>query len=221
LQHKVICMKESNSYYAHLSEMKELMDKSSRFISLSGLSGVLAGIYALFGAYAARSHIKFHGSRYAEEYGEKILPYFYENIGFYEFFIWDAAIVVTLSLLTGVLLTAFKAKKKGQRIWDRVALRMLINMGFPIVVGGLFCLFLLHYGHIELLAPSMLIFYGFGLINGSKYTLGEIKYLGVLEVLLGLLAMFKLGNGLYFWAVGFGIMHILYGTYMWFKYDRE
>ena len=37
-------------YLKDISEIKNLMNKSSRFISLSGLSGILAGIYALVGA---------------------------------------------------------------------------------------------------------------------------------------------------------------------------
>ena len=36
-----------------VNEIKELMEKSSKFISLSGLAAIMAGIYALVGAYIA------------------------------------------------------------------------------------------------------------------------------------------------------------------------
>ena len=69
------------------------------------------------------------------------------------------------------------------------------------------------------LRPS-LIFYGLALVNASKYTLTDIRYLGYCEIVLGLVNMFYIGKGLYFWAAGFGVLHIIYGAIMWCKYER-
>jgi hypothetical protein len=67
----------------------------------------------------------------------------------------------------------------------------------------------------------MLIFYGMALLNGSKYTYHEIRALGILEVLLGLIASMNLGHGLLFWALGFGVLHIIYGVLVWYRHERK
>ena len=69
-------------------------------------------------------------------------------------------------------------------------------------------------------APASLIFYGISLVNASKYTLTDIRYLGVMEIILGLINTQFIDYGLYFWATGFGLLHIIYGAMMWWKYER-
>jgi hypothetical protein len=64
------------------------------------------------------------------------------------------------------------------------------------------------------------VFYGLALVNASKYTLTDIRYLGITEIILGILNIFFLRRGLYFWALGFGVLHIIYGLVMWWKYER-
>ena len=59
---------------------------------------------------------------------------------------------------------------------------------------------------------------GLALINGSKYTLSDIRYLGLCQVVLGCICIFVPAWGLTFWAIGFGGLHILYGIVMWNKY---
>ncbi|MEY2923547.1 MAG: hypothetical protein RLZZ337_87 [Bacteroidota bacterium] len=202
----------------HLQDLKEirsLMEKSSRFISLSGMSGVMAGIYALLGAYFANAH--FQATMQSADY----IPYFFHMPRFYAFYFIVAALVLLFSLATGIFLTARRAKRKGQTIWDKVALRMLVNVGFPLFVGGVFCFAMLYHRQEMMIAPAMLIFYGLGLINGSKYTITDVRILGIIEVILGLLAAFFVRRGIYFWAIGFGVMHIVYGIYMWWKYERK
>lgn len=214
-------MEKQGDYIDQLSEIRSLMERSSRFISLSGWSGVLAGIYALIGAYAARAYYFGHSDRYGEKLSQIIGgPNIFGDLSFYEFFILDAGLVVVFSLITGMLFTARRAKKKGQRIWDRVALRMLINLAIPLFTGGLFCILLLNHQAIGLIAPSMLIFYGLALVNASKYSIYELKFFGLAQIVLGLVSMFYIGHGLMFWSIGFGFFHIGYGIYMWFKYER-
>lgn len=128
--------------------------------------------------------------------------------------------VVLLSIVTGIILTVRKAKNNKARIWDGSSKRLVINFLIPIVTGGLFCLVLIDNQLFGLIAPATLIFYGLGCINASKYTLGDVRYLGLINVVLGLIATQFVGYGLYFWALGFGVMHIVYGTLMHFKYDK-
>ena len=128
--------------------------------------------------------------------------------------------VLVASIVVGLILTWRSAKKNGQTIWDATAKRMLINLMIPLVTGGFFCMILLIHGLIGLVAPVTLIFYGLALINGSKYTLDDIRYLGICEIILGLLASIFIGYGLLFWAIGFGVLHIVYGLLMYNKYER-
>jgi hypothetical protein len=192
------------------------MDRSSRFISLSGLSGVFAGVIALIGAYFANDEInKFFDKRgyaYGIE-GEIDLEYNLVKLGL---------IVLFVALAGGILFTYRKSQRNNLPIWDKTSKSLVINLSIPLVAGGLFIIaLLLNYPNTYIIiAPTCLIFYGLALINASKYTYSDIRYLGLCEVVLGLICMFYVGYGLVFWAFGFGLLHIVYGLLMYFKYEK-
>lgn len=204
-----------------LSEIRSLMEQSSRFISLSGLSGVAAGLFALIGGAAVYFYLDimpFSGER---TYYVEALRAEKWGMNYLTFFILDAILVLFAALAAGIFFTSRKAKRKGQKVWDALTLRLLTNLAIPLVAGGIFCIALFYHGLLGFVAPATLVFYGLALINGSKYTLNDIRYLGLFEIALGLIALFKLGHGLEFWIVGFGFLHIIYGTIMYFKYERN
>lgn len=202
---------ENENYLQDLSVIKNMMNRSSRFISLSGLSGILAGIYALVGAWFAN-----------EQLATATRSMSYKALNALMTSLWVIALSVALaSIVTAYLLTSSRAKKNGEAIWDNSTKNLLIAFLIPLVSGGLFGLIILHHQYYGLIAPVTLIFYGLALINASKFTLGTVKYLGLSEVIIGLLAAYYLGNGLLFWAIGFGILHIVYGTIMYFQYERK
>jgi len=130
-----------------------------------------------------------------------------------------ALVVLVLAISSGYIFTARKSKKKNLKIWDSITKKLLFNFAIPLVAGGIFCIALWYHHFFPLIAPSMLIFYGLALINAERYTLSDVKYLGICEVVLGMIALFWLGWGLIFWAIGFGFMHIFYGILMYRKYD--
>ncbi len=208
-------MDKSQKYIEDLNEIRSLMERSSRFISLSGLSGVFAGIWALAGAFTA--HIVIGKSSYI--LNERMTGRYIQDNTFL-YLMGIAISVLILAIATGIFFTQRKAKKNGLRIWDKLGLRLLTNLSIPLVTGGVFCLILLFYGIYGLVAPATLIFYGLALLNASKYTLHEIRFLGITEIALGLISAFFIGYGLYFWAIGFGVLHIIYGLVMYYKYDR-
>ena len=186
------------------------MNKSSRFISLSGLSGILAGIYALVGAAMTYYYVTTYS------YGTLLLDgWVFKTIIFILF------MVAFLSIVTGIYLTTKKAKKNDEKIWDTSSRRLIFNFLIPLVVGGLYILIILSQGRYGQTGGLMLIFYGLALINASKYSIGNIKYLGYTEIILGLIATLYPGYGFWIWVIGFGFMHIIYGTYMHFKYDKK
>lgn len=212
-------MNKETDHLSQLHEIRALMERSSRFISLSGLSGVFAGVFALIGACAA--YVKMGNNiNISTFYEYPVSSNIEDNIHVLEFFVMDALMVLMASILVGLLLTWRSAKKNGQTIWDNTAKRLLINLMIPLLTGGLFCIVLLVHGLIGLVAASTLIFYGLALINASKYTFNDIRYLGICEIILGLMAAIFIGYGLIFWAIGFGILHIVYGILMYNKYER-
>ncbi|WP_166967607.1 hypothetical protein [Yeosuana marina] len=200
---------ESKDYLKDLSEIKDLMNKSSRFISLSGLSGILAGTYALIGAAIAYWLV----TNYS--YGTLIL-----DGKIFRLVMLDLCLVAFLSIITGIILTTRKAKKNNTKMWDATSKRLVINFLIPLVAGGLYILIILSNGKYGQTGGLMLIFYGLALVNASKYSIGDIRYLGYIEIILGLIATLFPGYGFWLWVLGFGVMHIVYGTWMHFKYDK-
>lgn len=199
-----------------LSDIRNMMDRSSRFISLSGLSGVFAGIVALIGAYLAQQHLHDYQNG---AYGYGVAS----ELQLESKLITIAILILLIALIGGFAFTYRQARKKQIPIWDKTAKNLLINLAIPLVAGGLFIIAILlnHSGAIVLVAPSCLIFYGLALVNASKYTFSDIKFLGLCEITLGIIAVFNTGLGLYFWAFGFGILHIIYGAIMFFKYEKS
>lgn len=202
---------EDKDLIAEISSIRNIMERSTRFISLSGLSGILAGVYALVGAWLGYKLI-YIGDGAATRVG-------YDDIITGQLVLL-AAMVLLFSVATGLLLTVRKAHKKGQSVWNQSSQSMLINGAIPLATGGIFSLIMLERGYYIVVAPCTLIFYGLALVAASKYTYGDVKWLGIFDIALGLLAAMFPGYGLLFWAFGFGVLHILYGTIMHFKYDR-
>lgn len=201
-----------------LQDIRHMMKQSSKFLSLSGLSGIFAGVYALAGIVA----VEFIVNKFTHNFYETG----FDKHDYYKAVwqcIWIATTVLTLSVLTALVFSARKARVNGQKLFDHTALRLLLNFCIPLIAGGLFCLALILQGvHvIPLLSSAMLVFYGLALVNASKYTLEDIRYLGYCQIILGILAAFFISLGLLFWALGFGVLHIIYGTVMWYKYERQ
>jgi len=205
-----------------LHHIKQMMERSSRFISLSGLSGIGAGIAALIGAWIAHPYVfGFRDHIINPELTDVLAESHDYSVLLNSWLFWIAAGTFIAALVSAFIFTWIKSKKEGIPIWGNTAKRLLINVSIPLIVGGIFLFKLIHFGTFGLIAPGCLIFYGLGLINASKYTLDEIRYLGYCQILLGLTNLWFVGFGLYFWAFGFGILHIVYGAYMWFKYERS
>lgn len=212
-------MDKRNEHLETLSEIRNLMERSSRFISLSGLSGVAAGIFALLGAIAVYVYLDMMPFSHEKHYYVTAKTANKWGINYLNFFILDATLVLIGAITSGIYFTTRKARKVGHKIWDATSKRLAINLAIPLVTGGLFCLALLLDGPLRFVAPATLVFYGLACVNSSKYTVSDIRYLGISEIVLGLIGMFIPGYGLELWVVGFGILHIVYGIVMYRKYE--
>lgn len=215
-------MNENQQSLQTLQDIKRMMERSSRFISLSGLSGISAGICALIGAWLARPYV-FGNKDYIINSDTAIAQAITNDykIILNTWIFWIAAGTFLAAMISAFIFTWIKSKREGIPVWGNTAKRLLVNVSIPLIAGAFFLFKLIHYGTFGLLAPGCLIFYGLALINASKYTLNEIRYLGCVQIILGIINLWFPGYGLYFWAIGFGCMHIVYGAYMWWKYERN
>ena len=219
---KVLFMSEQKQPLEDLQHIKKMMERSSRFISLSGLSGIAAGVCALIGAWLAYDYV----------IGRKDILINHDlgmaqaaandyRIILNTWLFWIAAGTFAAALISAFIFTWIKSKKQGIPLWGNSAMRLLVNVSIPLIAGGIFLFRLIHFGTFGLVAPGCLIFYGLALINAGKYTLGEVRWLGCCQLLLGIINLGFVGYGIYFWAIGFGVLHIVYGAWMWYQYERK
>jgi hypothetical protein len=210
----------TNQHLENLSEIRNIMERSTKFISLSGLSGVSAGIVALIGSGIAFVKMNMSLRSYSDLEGQEHIIFNMSDETKTEL-IYLAIIILFFALSFGALFTYLKTKKNSNVVWTSTSKKLLINFLIPLITGGVFCLLLMKYEFYGLLAPATLIFYGLSCINASHYTLSDIRYLGISNLVLGLINAYFIGYGLLFWAIGFGVLHIAYGSIMYFKYDRK
>ena len=196
-----------------LHDIKRMMERSSRFISLSGWSGIAAGICALTGAYAAHQRIDYYNHSQYGRVGGALAELRYDLI-------LIAFLTFTAAFVLASFFTFIRSKKDGVAIWGTAARRLMWNTFLPLAAGGFLIWHLIEINGYGLVAPSCLIFYGLALVNGSKYTMGEIRWLGYGEIILGIINLWNPGRGIFFWTLGFGVLHIIYGFAMWWKYER-
>jgi len=193
-----------------IKAIREMMERSSKFQAINGLSLIIAGLLAVAGAafayfYLLRDPSLTHFNRKQEVW----------------ILLATALLVLGLAVSVITLFSWKKAKKNNQSLFDKVTMRAAYNLMIPLVAGGIFSLVLLFTNNVGLVASATLLFYGLALINASKYTVGEIHYLGICEVIVGLLAAIYLYHGIYWWVIGFGVCHIIFGVIMYVKYDKN
>lgn len=208
-------MKEEQDYIWDIAQIRAIMERSSKFLSLAGWAGILAGLYALAGVYVAYVVFEFNPDHllYTSTQSGNLASSLPKVI-------LIAVIILILTIGTAIYLSSRKAAKRGEKIWSASVKRLLINMVVPLVAGGLLILILIAKGFIGLIAPLTLLFYGIALYNASQFTYSEVRSLGFIQIGLGLFSAFFVEYGLVCWALGFGVAHIVYGLYMHFRYER-
>lgn len=205
---------QQNDYLAHLQSIKGLIEERTKFKALSGLSGVIAGFWALAGAYTAHHVIYSSESVLYTDARSYLLSADLVKL------IAIAMITLIGAAATGLLFSARNARRAKSKLWTRAAIKVLVNFCIPALMGGIFIAALIWHGYFSLIGPSCLIFYGLALINAANYTFSDIKRLGIAILITGTVALFLPGWGLELWTFGFGVLHIIYGAIMYFKYEK-
>lgn len=209
-------MSEQHQPLETLQDIKRIMERSSRFISLSGWSGISAGVCALVAAFVTADRIN------CWKIGDCLFTRLsgYEAVNLRQDLILIGSVTFVVAFILAFFFTYYRSRKNNTPVWNATVRRLMWSVMGPLIAGGLFLYRMMQLHQYELVAPGCLIFYGLALINASKYTLGEIRYLGYGQVLVGLINLWLIGYGLHFWTLGFGVLHIIYGIVMWYKYER-
>jgi len=209
-------MKNDTKSIEDIQVIRKIMEESSRFLSLSGLSGVFAGITAIAGALFAYIVILRNGSVRYEDYLGVLSAQ--DALVIRKQLLADAVAVLVISGVFAFYFSVRKARKDGKNFLTPISRRLLVNLFIPLLAGGVLAISLLIQNYIQLIIPCFLIFYGLALVNAGKFTFGEIHWLGVLEVLTGLVCLLLPQWSVFIWAFGFGIIHIGYGLFMHLRY---
>jgi len=210
-------MENNQKHINDISEIRSMMERASKFISLSGISGVSAGIIALIGAAVAFWYLNIFLPTVIKTTLFDDPNRLEESI---KFLFIDAFATFILAFALAIIFTTRNSRRKKMRIWDYSSKRLLVHLIFPLFVAFFFIVALVYHGFYILILPSSLIFYGLSLISAGHFTFRDIKILGFLEIFLGLIALVLIDWALYIWAFGFGILHIVYGSIMYFKYEK-
>ncbi|MEP3969927.1 MAG: hypothetical protein ABJM08_13010, partial [Nonlabens sp.] len=144
---------KTDKYLDDIKEIKSLMNKSTRFISLSGMSGVMAGIYALIGGVFGYFIIEKARENGTRDTLDRLTTTPWDQNPSLQILV-VAAIVLFMAVLTAFFLTKAKASKHKQKIWTKQSIRLVVNFMVPLNIGALFTLALLQYHLIGLVAPA-------------------------------------------------------------------
>lgn len=212
-------MDQQQEQLESIKAIRSMMERSSRFLSLSGLSGVIVGLMAIAGVITAYT---FLGLDIDEPgyYNKMLNTDGTLNSSVFSFLLIELLLLLIIALATAIFLSIGKATAKAIPIWDATSKRLVINFAVPLLTGALFCVILLHHGYINLIIPSTILFYGLVIYISSNYTLHDIRSLGLINIGLGLVAAYFVDYALLFWGFGFGVLHIVYGLYIYFKYEK-
>ncbi|MBN8569474.1 MAG: hypothetical protein J0M18_07575 [Ignavibacteria bacterium] len=203
-----------------LNDIRTLMENSSRFTSLSGLSGISAGIIAILGSVLVSYSLPIGFFEQATGLMNLTNTSSTPDSGKLQFLILIALAVFTLAAISALFFAGRKAKNNNTQLFGSAGKKFIFNHSIFLFTGALFSLVLIYYGIYFLVVPSLLIFFGLGLISVSKFSFNLIKSLGIVEIILGLILSFIPVYALLFFTIGFGVMNIVYGFIMYLNYDK-
>lgn len=206
---------EQQDYFRDIADIRSMMERTTKFLSLSGWAGVMAGIYALAGAYIAYRVLEFNPDAVNYAYVSQA-----GLSGGLVKLIALGLLILILAIGTAIYFSKQKANQRNEKIWNATSRRLISNMAVPLVTGGLLILIFISKGLLGLIAPMTLLFYGISLYLAGRFTYAEIKAMGLIQIILGLLAAYFIEYSILLWTLGFGVLHIIYGGYLHFKYEK-
>lgn len=185
----------------NLRVIRELMERSTRHSTFSGLSGVLAGLVSIAGCLIQAFYVRRLGGAT-------------QSTGF----LLNWAVVVALVLSLDFILTKRRAPLVGKRILSHLGRQMVMASLPGLGTGALLTLFFVHRGMMDEIYPFWMLCYGSAISAVSLFSQKEVARLGLAFLLAGALTLAAelLGAppsplGLVMMAFSSGGFHIAYG----------
>ncbi len=199
-----------NQYSDDLAHIRSMMERSSRFLSLSGWAGIIPGLLALAGLATAGWFIDLARLTGDLDAGITIKSPLVLQLS------TIAIAVLVLSIFSSWYTCIREARLGKQATWSPAIRNMIIHLAIPLMAGAIIVGWIYDKGQWELLSPVLLSFYGLALVLVSQFTLRSVFWLGLFEIALSIPAGVT-GWDLPVLAVGFGFAHIVYGMMMFNK----
>ena len=183
----------------NLRLIRELMERSTRHSTFSGVSGVFAGTVSIVGCLVTR----WIGERglSSDAYAAAFLT------------IW--ASVVLLAIGADYFLTKRRAAAVGKRIMSRLGKQMFVASMPGLGSGAVITFYFLRQGLLPQVYPVWALCYGAAVCAVGLFSQREVTRLGLAFLIAGTatLLLFPL-YGLPMMALTFGGFHIVYGIVM-------
>lgn len=188
----------------NLRVIRELMERSTRYSTFSGLSGICAGLFSILGCLVQRFWVL------SLPASERLVA-----------FTINWTLVIALTIGADFFLTKRKAPLVGKTILSRLGRQMVVASAPGLLTGALLTLFLLQQGHMDQVYPVWMLSYGSAVCAVGLFSQKEVGRLGrafltagALTLALGLLTALQpyiASLGLFITALTFGGFHIAYG----------
>ena len=172
-----------------LAYIRQTMESASSFTALSGWGLVAVGVVGLAAAGVAwRSGVP-----------ERLSA-------------WLPAAV--LGVLCSGIANAAKARRLEMPLWTG-SLRKVAWVMAPALAAGALMTWALDQAGVRYLMPGMwLALYGAGVTAGGTFSIRAVRWMGIALLLLGALAFVDPRQAIVYLALGFGVLHILFGLYV-------
>lgn len=178
----------------NLRVIRELMERSTKYSTFSGPSGILAGAASIVGCVVTHSL----ATRPPGSDSFRI-P-----------FLITWSMVILFAIGADFLLMKRRAARVGKRIVSRLGKQMVFAAGPGLGTGVLLTLYLLQHNMLTNVYPFWMLSYGIAVCAVGQFSQREVKALGVAFLLAGTLTLLMPGWGLPLMALSFGGFHIIY-----------
>ena len=172
----------------NLRFIRETMERSASFTAVSGWAGVAMGVVALGAAAVARL---------------QEAPWAWLAV-------WLAAASLSAAVAVGGM--AMKSRSVGTPLFSGPGRKFASSFAPPIAVGGALTLALFGAGQTALLPGTWLLLYGAAVVTGGAHSVRIVPLMGVMFMATGAVALALPGWGDVFMAVGFGLLHLVFGV---------
>ena len=179
----------------NLQYIRETMERASAFTAVPGWGQVVIGITALVASYLSAQQTTVGGWLKT----------------------WLAEAIISV-LIAGWSMDR-KARAIGTPLLAGPGRKVVFSLSPPMIVGALLTVVLYRAGLPKAIPGMWLLLYGTGVVTGGMFSVNIVPVMGICFMVLGAVTLFtspSLGNWLM--ALGFGGLHIIFGTIIARKY---